>query len=101
MVCSLNVVNSFGKMETKEIYQFLERISIQYLAIADAEVHGQVSTDILTGRTITCTPETPEGLIAAGIDYWGVPIIRDRNWVSCQGTEDLPAWGRLWMAESR
>ncbi|RKX73419.1 MAG: hypothetical protein DRP60_11935 [Spirochaetes bacterium] len=56
-----------------------------------------LSADILTGRTLTCSPEMRDDLIAAGFNYQDKPIIRDGNLISCQGTEDLPLLGRLWM----
>jgi protease I len=55
-----------------------------------------LSAGILTGCTVTCSAEMRDDLIAAGIDYRDEPIVRDGNLLSCQGTEDLPAWGRAW-----
>jgi protease I len=50
-----------------------------------------LSAGILSGRTVTCSAEMCDDLIAAGIDYRDEPIVRDGNLLSCQGTEDLPA----------
>ncbi len=56
-----------------------------------------LSAGILSGRTVTCSAEMRDDLIAAGIDYRDEPIVRDGNLLSCQGTEDLPEWGRAWL----
>ena len=56
-----------------------------------------LSAGILAGRTATCSAEMRDDLIAAGIDYHDEPIIHDGNLLTCQDTEDLPAWGRVWM----
>jgi protease I len=56
-----------------------------------------LSVGILSGRTVTCCAEMRDDLIAAGLDYQDEPIIRDGNLLTCQGTEDLPTWGRVWM----
>jgi protease I len=56
-----------------------------------------LSAGILSGRTVTCCAEMRDDLIAAGLDYQDGPIIRDGNLLTCQGTEDLPTWGRVWM----
>jgi protease I len=56
-----------------------------------------LSAGILHGRTLTCSPEMRDDLVAAGIDYRDQPLVRDGNLLTCQGTEDLPSWGRAWM----
>jgi protease I len=56
-----------------------------------------LSAGILSGRTVTCSAEMRDDLIAAGIDYRDEPLIRDGNLLTCQDTEDLPAWGRAWI----
>jgi protease I len=56
-----------------------------------------LSAGILSDRTVTCSAEMRDDLIAAGIDYRDEPIIHDGNLLTCQGTEDLPTWGRVWM----
>jgi len=56
-----------------------------------------LSAGILPGRTLTCSAEMRDDLIAAGIDYRDEPLVRDGNLLTCQGTEDLPSWGRNWM----
>ena len=56
-----------------------------------------LSAGILPDRSVTCSGEMRDDLIAAGIDYQDEPIVRDGNLLTCQGTEDLPAWGRAWM----
>ena len=54
-----------------------------------------LSAGVLSGRTVTCSPEMRDDLITAGIDYRDEPIVQDGNLVTCRGTEDLPAWGRI------
>jgi protease I len=56
-----------------------------------------LSAGILPGRTVTCSAEMRDDLIAAGIDYRDEPLIHDGNLLTCQDTEDLPTWGRVWM----
>ncbi|MFC2029409.1 DJ-1/PfpI/YhbO family deglycase/protease [Chloroflexota bacterium] len=56
-----------------------------------------LSAGVLSGRTVTCSAEMRDDLIAAGIDYRDEPLIHDGNLLTCQGTEDLPRWGRVWM----
>jgi protease I len=56
-----------------------------------------LSAGILSGRTVTCSAEMRDDLIAAGIDYRDEPLVRDGNLLTCQDTEDLPSWGRAWM----
>jgi protease I len=56
-----------------------------------------LSAGILAGRTVTCSPEMRDDLLAAEIDYRDEPVIRDGNLLYCQGTEDLPEWGRAWI----
>ena len=56
-----------------------------------------LSAGILSGRTVTCSAEMRDDLIAAGIDYRDEPLIHDGNLLTCQDTEDLASWGRVWM----
>ena len=49
------------------------------------------------GRSLICSPEMRDDLVAAGIDYRDQRLVRDGNPLTCQGTEDLPLWGRAWM----
>jgi protease I len=56
-----------------------------------------LSAGILAERSITCSPEMRDDLIAADVDYRDQSIVRDGNLLSCQGTEDLPEWGRAWV----
>ena len=56
-----------------------------------------LSAGILSGRTVTCSAEMRDDLIAAGIEYRDESLVHDGNLLTCQGTEDLPAWGRAWM----
>ncbi len=56
-----------------------------------------LSAGILPGRTVTCSPEMRDDLLAAGIDYRDEALVRDGYLLTCQGTEDLPLWGRSWM----
>jgi protease I len=56
-----------------------------------------LSAGLLSGRSVTCSAEMRDDLIAAGIDYRDEPLIRDGNLLTCQGTEDLPKWGSVWM----
>ena len=56
-----------------------------------------LSAGILSGRTVTCSGEMRDDLIAAGVDYRDEPLILDGNLITCQDTEDLPSWGRVWM----
>jgi protease I len=56
-----------------------------------------LSAGILSNRTVTCSAEMRDDLIAAGFDYRDEPLVHDGNLLTCQGTEDLPSWGRVWM----
>jgi protease I len=56
-----------------------------------------LSAGILSGRTVTCSAEMRDDLIAAGIDYRDERLTHDANLLTCQDTEDLPLWGRVWM----
>jgi protease I len=56
-----------------------------------------LSAGILAGRTATCSAEMRDDLIAANVVYRDEPVVRDGNLLSCQGTEDLPEWGRAWI----
>jgi len=56
-----------------------------------------LSAGILSDRSVTCSAEMRDDLIAAGIDYRDEPLIHDGNLLTCQGTEDLHSWGRVWM----
>ncbi len=56
-----------------------------------------LSARILAGRTVTCSAEMRDDLVAAGIDYRDEPLVQDGNLLTCQDTEDLPAWGRAWL----
>jgi len=56
-----------------------------------------LSAGILSNRTVTCSAEMRDDLIAAGIGYRDEPLVHDGNLLTCQGTEDLPSWGRVWM----
>ncbi len=56
-----------------------------------------LSAGILAGRTVTCSAEMRDDLIAAGVDYRDEPVVCDGHLLSCQSTEDLPEWGRAWM----
>ena len=58
-----------------------------------------LSAGILSDRTVTCSAEMRDDLVAAGIDVRDEPIVQDGNLLTCQGTEDLPAWGRVWMED--
>ena len=56
-----------------------------------------LSAGILSDRSVTCSAEMSDDLIAAGIDYRDGALVQDGNLCTCQSTEDLPAWGRAWM----
>jgi protease I len=56
-----------------------------------------LSAGVLTDRIVTCSPEMRDDLIAAGVDYRDESIVCDGNLISCQGTDDLPQWGRAWV----
>jgi len=56
-----------------------------------------LSAGILAGRTVTCSAEMRDDLIAAGVLYRDESVVRDGHLLSCQGTEDMPAWGRAWI----
>ncbi len=58
-------------------------------------------TGVLDGRAMTCAPEMRDDVryAFAPIEYQDVPVVRDENLLTCQGTEDLPALMRLLIAE--
>jgi protease I len=51
-----------------------------------------LSAGVLAGRAITCAPQMRDDVLyaTAGIEYRDVPVVRHRNLLTCQGTEDLP-----------
>jgi protease I len=51
-----------------------------------------ISARVLSGRRIVAAPEMRDDLLAAGVDSPDQPTLRDKNLVSCRGTEDLPAF---------
>lgn len=53
-----------------------------------------LNAGILDGRTVTCAPEMRDDLIQAvtAIDYREDAVVVNDNLVTCQGTEDLPAF---------
>jgi protease I len=51
-----------------------------------------MSAGVLSGRRIVAAPEMRDDLLAAGVDSPDQPILRDGNLLSCQRTEDLPAF---------
>ena len=59
-----------------------------------------LSAGILDGRSITCAPEMRDDLIYAvdGTDYREDAVVVDGSLVTCQGTEDLPAFVRALIA---
>jgi protease I len=59
-----------------------------------------LSAGVLDGRTVTCAPEMRDDLIYAvdGIDCREDEVVVDGNMVTCQGTEDLPAFMRALIA---
>jgi protease I len=56
-----------------------------------------LSAGILADQNVTCSAETRDDLIAAGLDYLDEPVVRHGPLLFCRGTEDLPHWGRAWM----
>ena len=59
-----------------------------------------LSAGVLDRRTVSCAPEMRDDLIyaIAGIDYREDDVVVDGNLVTCQGTEDLPAFMRALVA---
>ncbi len=56
---------------------------------------------VLDGREVTCGPQMRDDIIhaVAGIRYRDEPVVRDGNLLTCQGTEDLPAFMRTLLTE--
>jgi protease I len=58
-------------------------------------------TGTLDGRAMTCAPQMRDDVIhaVAPIEYQDAPAVQDGNLLTCQGTEDLPAFVRRLIAE--
>ncbi len=59
-----------------------------------------LSAGVLDGRAVTCAPEMRDDLIhaVARIDYREDAVVVDGSLVTCQSTEDLPAFMRALIA---
>jgi protease I len=81
------------------LQKLVREMDVAHKPIAAIERGPKVllSAGILTGRTVTCSGEMRDDLIAAGLSYCDEPIVRDEYLLFCQGTEALPEWGRAWI----
>ena len=59
-----------------------------------------LTTGVLDGRAVTCAPQMRDDVIhaVAPIEYRDVPVVRDGNLLTCQGTEDLPEFVQALVA---
>ncbi|RIL03059.1 MAG: type 1 glutamine amidotransferase [Proteobacteria bacterium] len=48
------------------------------------------SSDLARGRTLTSWPGIRDDVVNAGGTWLDEPVVRDRNWVSSRGPQDLP-----------
>lgn len=57
-----------------------------------------ISAGLIKGRTITSWPTIQDDLRNAGARWIDQEVVRDRNWVSSRGPQDLPAFNPAMVA---
>jgi protease I len=73
---------------------FVTRFNAAGLPIATL-CHGPwllASAELLLNRTLTSWPGIRDDLVHAGATWLDEPVVRDRNWVSSRGPQDLAAF---------
>lgn len=80
--------------QSKEVLRFVRTFNEEEKPIA-VMCHGPwvlASADLVRGRRITSWPGIKDDLINAGAEWVDEPLVRDGNWVSSRGPQDLRAF---------
>lgn len=58
-----------------------------------------VSAGLVEGRRLTSWPNIKDDIRNAGGSWEDAPVVRDRNWVSSRGPQDLPAFEKAMLQQ--